>query len=205
MRLSQIDFSKVPRPILIETIKKQIASGVDDFQQIKSTQPSTVNKPNFHVVTDTFKVDRNIETVFNHYISSNPSQSWDGGDLVAFGLAIDKNNGKVYYPNQDYPGLKVGQVFYIYMNLLGLKKIGVGQEIIKTDLHTHTIIFSYIEGGLSQGMQEIIFSPVSNTETRIDHTSYYKGKSWFRDKYLYPYFHSLVVKKFHENLKKSLK
>gem|GEM_PF-6147986 len=36
--------------------------------------------------------------------------------------------------------------------------------------------------------------------TKISHLSYYKSGYEFRDKYLYPPFHELTVRGFHENI-----
>jgi hypothetical protein len=57
---------------------------------------------------------------------------------------------------------------------------------------------------MTSGIQMMQFSEVSENQTKIRHISRFKGVSKFRDKYLYPYFHSKLVGKFHGNLKKSL-
>jgi len=155
-------------------------------------------------VEDTFLLNYPLDIVFNHYVSVNPSEAWMGGKLVSFGLGLDKNSGEVFYPGEEYSGAKEGQVMYIYMSFWGLKKICVGQEVIKIDSANHIIQFSYLKGGMTSGMQTMQFSSDTENQTKIVHTSYFKGLSAFRDKFLYPYFHTKVVSKFHENLKNSL-
>ena len=205
MKLSEIDFSKIKIPLVIDLIKTQMANGVVNFMDLKSTAPDENDIANFNTVEDSYLVNNSLEKVFNHYLTANPSKAWSGGKLVGFGFGLDKNTDEVFYPGADYPGAKEGQVLYIYMSFWGLKKIAVAQELIKIDPENHTIIFSYVEGGMTSGMQVMQFSSSTENRTKIVHTSYFKGVSAFRDKYLYPYFHSKVVGKFHENLRLALK
>jgi hypothetical protein len=185
-------------------IREQQAAGVSAFTDLISTRPTQAPLPQHNVVADEFLVSAPVAQVIEHYITANPSDAWSGGKLVQFGLAVNKNNGDIYYPNQPYPGAEVGHVFYIHLNIWGLKKICMGQEIVEVDRQKGTIVFSYIEGGKTDGMQEMRFVDQGDGTTKIIHTSYFKGVSPFRDKYLYPYFHSMVVKRFHHNLAASL-
>lgn len=205
MELSNIDFSKISQPLVVRVIKAQIAKGCLLFTDLHHTIPNSAELPSFNKVVDEFIVPFNIDKVFSHYINSNPAIAWDGGKLVAFGLGIDKSTGAIFYHGEDYPCAKVGHVFYIHLNIWGLQKRCMAQEITTIDGNNYKLAFSYVEGGPTRGMQEIQFEKIAENETKIIHTSYFKGASKFSDAYLYPYFHSLVVKEFHENLKKSLR
>ena len=204
MKLSNIDFSKIKFRLLEKLLKDQLSYGVDDFKELKSTVPSKADLKDFGFVKDEFFVDHPIEKVFHHYQFSNPDEAWKGGDWVAFGLAVDKNSGEIFYPGDDYPGGKVGQVLYLHSTIFGLKKLCMAQEIVTIDPTKFLIEFSYIEKGMTTGIQIIQFSKESENKTKITHTSHFKGVSKFRDTYLYPYFHSKIVGKFHENLKRSI-
>ena len=204
MELSNIDFSKISQPLVVRVIKTQIAKGCLLFTDLKSTTPTSSELPNYNKVVDELIIPHPIDTVFNHYISSNPATAWDGGELVKFGLGVDKTSGAIFYPGEHYPGAQIGHILYIHLNIWGLKKICMAQEITKIDKKSHSIVFSYVEGGETEGMQEIQFERISANKTRVIHTSYFKGKSKLRDALLYPYFHSLIVSKFHYNLSRSL-
>lgn len=204
MKLSEINYSKIKLPLVAQLLKAQQAAGVNHFADLVSTRPTKDTIADHNVVADTFTIPAAFDVVFDHYLSADPSKAWAGGTLVQFGLALNKNNGEVYYPNAPYPGAEEGHVFYIHLNILGLKKICMGQEIVEINRDKGVIVFSYIEGGKTDGMQEMKFESLSNGQTRIVHTSYFKGVSPFRDKYLYPFFHSMVVRRFHENLAASL-
>lgn len=204
MNLSEVDFDQIRFPLNVAVIKKQIENGVNHFSQIKSTPPTHDNISQHRVVKDEFVVSKPVREVFTHYVSANPSTAWSGGNLVAFGLGLDKNSGKVFYAGNPYPGAQVGHVLYINLNIWGLKQICMGQEIIEINASAHRIVFSYIEGGKTNGKQVIEFFEQDDQTTHIVHTSFFKGVSEFRDRFLYPYFHSLVVKEFHQNLKNGL-
>lgn len=203
-KLSQIDFTKIKLPLITDLIQNQIDNGVIFFQDLKSTAPNENEISSFGMVEDVFYLDFPLSKVFEHYVVVNPSEAWMGGKMVSFGLGLDKNSGEIFYPGEDFPGAKQGQVMYINMSFLGLKKIAIAQEIILIDTANSTIVFSYIDGGMTKGKQVMEFSSAGENKTKIVHTSYYKGVSAFRDKYLYAYFHTKVVRKFHQNLLESL-
>lgn len=205
MLLSSINHSLIKLALVSSLIHQQQANGAKEFTDLKSTRPSEQNIGLYHTVTDEYIVDAPLKKVFNHYVSANPSEAWSGGDLVQFGLALSKNTGEVFYPGSDYPGAELGHVFYIHVSFWGLKKLCMAHEIVEVDQDKGRIVFSYIEGGQTEGMQEMTFEELDNQTTKITHTSTFKGLSAFRDKYLYPYFHSMIVSRFHENLAASLK
>lgn len=203
MKLSSIDQSRLKFPLLKKLLKDQMDAGVVSFKDLKSTIPRDSNFDQHGFVEDEFIAPAEITEVFAHYIQADPNIAWNSGGWVSFGLAIDKNSGQIYYPGDDFPGAQVGQVYYIHTVILGLKKICMSQEIVRIDRENFKIVFSYIEKGMTAGIQEIQFEQLSSNETKVIHSSYFKGVSAFRDK-LYPYFHSMIVSKFHQNVIKSL-
>jgi hypothetical protein len=203
MKLTDIKQSKLKFPLVRKLINDQIEAGVIDFKDLKSTVPKQSDLNKYGFVEDIFTTPGNIKDVFNKYVEADPNQAWNSGGWVAFGLALDKNSGQIYYPGDNFYGAKVGQVLYIHLVILGLKKLCMAQEIVRIDHQNFHIIFSYIERGMTAGIQEIRFSSINNQKTQITHSSYFKGVSSFRDLF-YPYFHSMIVSKFHENVIKSL-
>ncbi|UTW66652.1 hypothetical protein KFE94_00645 [bacterium SCSIO 12643] len=203
MKLSDIDQSRLKFPLLRKLLQDQMDAGVVSFKDLKSTIPKDSNFDQHGLVQDEFIASAGITEVFDHYIQADPNIAWNSGGWVSFGLALNKNSGEVYYPGDDFPGAQVGQVYYIHLVILGLKKLCMSQEIVKIDRENFQIVFSYIENGMTAGIQEIQFEPHSSGQTKVIHSSYFKGVSTFRDKF-YPYFHSMIVSKFHENVIRSL-
>ena len=203
MYLKDVDQSKLEFPLLKKLIRDQINAGVVQFKDLKSTIPKNNSFEGYGVVEDHFEFDAPKDVVFDHYQLSDPNIAWKGGRTVAFGLGLDKNNGQIYYSGSPYPGAKVGHVLYIHCTILGLKKLCMAQELMVVDKEKGKVLFSYIEKGMTAGIQEILFTDLGNNKTRVTHISRFKGVSSFRDKF-YPFFHSMIISKFHENLKASL-
>ena len=82
----------------------------------------------------------------------------------------------------------------------GLIQLAVSYEIMEINDEARFFEFSYIKGGKSIGMQRIELHSLANNRTQIKHITHYKSDSKFRDKYIYPYFHSMVLQEYHLNL-----
>lgn len=70
-------------------------------------------------------------------------------------------------------------------------------KLLKLTLLKKIIDFAYIKGGKSIGFQRISFVEVQANLTKIKHTTHYKSNSKFRDRYMYPYFHTKVLEEYH--------
>ena len=143
--------------------------------------------------------------VWKSYQVTSPAQSWNG-NMVSFGLLISKPERTILYMDDlGYSGIDTGQVFYINLRILkGLYNLAVGLEIVDIDSVIRSITYSYIKGGKSRGEQTIFFVPTKRGNTRIIHQTAFKGSSFIRDRYLYPWFHRLAINEFHRNMRRSL-
>ena len=63
------------------------------------------------------------------------------------------------------------------------------------------IHLSYIDGGKSTGDQIIQIEETPEGYTKVIHTSAFKSDSNFRDKYLYPHFHTKILNEYHRNMR----
>lgn len=151
-----------------------------------------------------FCVKGKLQDVWQGYVTANPSKSWNG-NKVSFGLLVQKFPGTIYYNNDSIMGVDTGQVYFLNLKLLlGLYKVPVAFEMITVNENEKLIEFSYIEGNISSGVQQIKFMDIGGNRTLIVHSSYFKSKSKFRDKNLYPFFHEKIVYDFHRNMRKLL-
>jgi len=143
--------------------------------------------------------------VWKTYQKTSPAQSWNGS-MVSFGLLISKSEPSILYGDDiTYSGIDTGQVFYINLRILkGIYNLAVGLEIIDIDTVHRSITYSYIKGGKSKGEQTMYFIPTKRGHTRIIHHTAFKGNSFIRDRYLYPWFHRVAINEFHRNMKRSL-
>jgi hypothetical protein len=127
--------------------------------------------------------------------------------MVSFGLLVSTwNNEILYRGDQNYTGIDTGQVIFVNLRILkGLYNLAVGLEIVDIDNTRKSITYSYIKGGKSRGKQTLYFRPTGKGYTRIIHQTAFKGDSFIRDRYLYPYFHRIAINEFHRNMKKCMR
>ena len=43
-----------------------------------------------------------------------------------------------------------------------------------------------------------------NGKTEVSHHTFYRSGSWFRDKFIYPYFHTKAINEFHGNVRRAI-
>lgn len=82
----------------------------------------------------------------------------------------------------------------------GFYNLAVAFEVTKLSEKDHTIEYSYVKGGKTQGKQWMEMTATPEGFTRISHFTLYKSASEFRDVLLYPYVHGLAIKEFHQNM-----
>jgi hypothetical protein len=124
---------------------------------------------------------------------------------MAFGLLLLKFPVSIFYKNDSIMGVDIGQIYFLKLKLmLGIFNIPVAFEIITVDEDNKIIEFSYIEGNKSIGVQQVKFIDHGDDQTEIIHTSYYKSDSHFRDKWMYPHFHKIIINDFHRNMRRLL-
>lgn len=72
-------------------------------------------------------------------------------------------------------------------------------EISKVDHENKIIEFTYLKDNKSNGRQTLYFSEVDGVTT-IEHYTIYNSGSDFRDKNLYPHFHTVALDDFHNRM-----
>jgi hypothetical protein len=142
-----------------------------------------------------------LAKVWEHYLFTNPGESWNG-NRVKFGLLFSRKENRVVYQGDNVSSLNTGQVFYLNLKLLrGLSNLATVFELISIDDDQKVIEFSYVDGNITEGKQQLKFKQTAKGNTEIIHTTYYKSKSAIRD-LLYPYFHTRLLNEFHRNMRK---
>ena len=118
-----------------------------------------------------------------------------------FVMAYDMCKNKVYY--EDSPDLpqkvEENNMFFLKLTFLGLLNIPVAFEITKVDHEKKIIEFTYLKDNKSNGRQTLYFSEQDGVTT-IKHDTIYSSGSDFRDKNLYPYFHTVALDDFHNRM-----
>ena len=199
-----ISLNKIPQKSIRSFIQEQINNNVNCIQDLKSTYKRGDDLTGYLQHEEVYHIAKNQEDVWHHYLKANPNTVWNG-KMVSFGLLVSKHDDEVMYVDEEYSEVKVGQIFYINLNILkGFLKIAVSHEIIAVNPDENYIEISYVEGSKSFGKQRISIEKTTHGNTKVVHTTYYKSKSNFRDRYLYPFFHSKVLTEYHNNMKREI-
>ncbi len=120
-------------------------------------------------------------------------------------MLYSRQADRINYADKPYFGLETGLIYYLNLKvLMGLYKLPVAFEILKVDEGQKIIEMSYLKGGKAQGKQIIQFIALKNGDTEIVHENYFRSESKFRDKYLYPFFHTRIINKFHHKIRKRI-
>lgn len=201
----QIDFTRIPQKKIRHYIIKQIKK---DIHYLTDVHPSCRSKDRFtklNTMQNTYLIKESTDIVWEIYNTVNLAEAWDGR-MVSFGFLYSKWADYIIYRNSiNYCEIDTGQVFFINLKLLyGIYNLPVGLQVIDIDSANTTITFSYLEGGKSAGIQTIKFIPTIEGYTKIEHISTFKSNSPFRDKRLYPFYHTKVLDEFHEKIAESI-
>ena len=201
MRVSEIDFSKVPQKTIARFIKSTKLKDINDLMPLCYLP----GKEPYSRHSKEYTINANIESVWSTYIFLHPTQCWDS-QMISFGMMYSRNTDQVLYRESNFDQLKAGQLYFISLKILGkFLQIPVTHEINQVDHQNKVIKTCYLENGKSEGSQWIRLFPAGKEKTRIVHETIYKGDSKIREKYLYPFFHTKAIGQFHDNVRKNVK
>jgi hypothetical protein len=205
-RPQTICLTEIPQKQVRHYIKEREINYMQNFSAIHASWKKESNESTFRVHERIFYIKNNLADVWGCYRHSNPVKSWNT-HFIKIGLLISKcSNSVTYINNCTYPEIDTGQVVFLDLKLIkGLFNVPLAFEITNIDPVLKILEFSYIEGNTTQGKQIVQFFDNGDGRTRIEHRSYFKSYSPFRDKFLYPHFHSKFIKEFHRNMKHELK
>ena len=202
MTFNDINLNKVPQKKVQEFLIEQQNNHIHLLKEIlPSIKPNSELKGYRNHVKEYFLKDSLIK-VWQHYIVTNPGDSWNG-KKVSFGMLFSKKDEQIVYRNEYVSHIDTGQVVFLNLKLLkGIANLAAVFEFITIDKNEWIIEFSYCNGNITEGKQRLQFIETNKGYTRILHTSFYKSNSSLRDRFLYPFFHDKISNEFHRNMKR---
>jgi hypothetical protein len=200
-----IDIREIPQKKVRRYIEIRKINYMENFSSIQASWKKGTDESDFRAHHKTFIINSKLKDVWSCYRHVYPIKSWNT-HFIRVGLLISKKANSVTYLNNCIsPEADTGQVVFLDLRLLmGLLNVPLAFEITNIDPFQKILEFSYIDGNKSIGKQTIQFFDNGDGRTRIVHTSYFRSDSPFRDKMLYPYFHTRFIKEFHRNMKHTL-
>ncbi|MCD8538388.1 MAG: hypothetical protein LRY55_00450 [Leadbetterella sp.] len=197
-----IDFSRIKQRKVRQLMAENNLFYQKDFNGMETA--CFTDGEGFSKNTKTFLVKARPEAVWDAYRNSTPKQCW-GGKLVSFGVLFDSPEKPLVYADGPYNGMKVGQIMFIQLRLLkGLYKLAVAHKVVAIDEAGKSMQICYMKKGASEGSQFISLKETPEGFTEVTHDTYYKSKSRFRDRKIYPGIHEKVISEYHSNVARSL-
>ncbi|UZD21006.1 hypothetical protein PBT90_15650 [Algoriphagus halophytocola] len=175
-----------------------------DFTQLHSICYQK-DDPNYHEHLETYRYDQAFDAVWDAYVNISPEKAWSG-KMIHFHRMYTRRTQEEVFPGQVYHGsMGQGQVLILNLHVFnGLVKLQVGHEVMEIDREKKLIRICYLENSKSEGSQFIRFKAMPEGKTEVVHKTLYRSGSWFRDKIIYPYFHTKAINEFHGNVRKWL-
>jgi hypothetical protein len=153
----------------------------------------------------TYLVAKPINLVWQKYLSLPPEVVWTG-KMIKFKELYDRSKNRKVRPGEIYSDpMVIGQLILLELKIFnGLINVTVGHEVMEINENQRIIKTSYLSNSKSEGSQFIRFKDLANGTTQVSHETFYKSDSWFRDRYIYPFFHTKALNEFHNNVIKQI-
>lgn len=197
-----IDFSRIKQRKVRRLMTENHLSSQKDFNGLETA--CFTEGEGYSKNTKTFLVKAGPEAVWYAYRNSTPKQCW-GGKRVSFGVLFDSPEKPLVYADAPYGGMRVGQIIFIQLHLLkGLYKLAVAHKVVAVDDVHKSLQICYMKKGASEGSQFISLKETPEGFTEVTHDTYYKSKSKFRDRRIYPGIHEKVISEYHSNVARSV-
>lgn len=198
----KVDFRRIKHKKVKKFMTDYGLTHVGGFRSMTPVCYVAADKSSYHSHHKTFLIRKNIDLVWDTYLSIHPMEAWNG-EMVSFGLQYSKKDELINYLTDDYTGMQKGQIIILNLNLFwGLLNIAVAHEVMEVNEEKRLIKLCYMKGGASEGSQWITLAETKEGYTEVSHQTLYKSKSNFRDTKLYPALHTKAITEFHLNVKR---
>lgn len=186
------------------SIQEPKAAHTSPYSQLSSICYSE-SDPNYNEHFEKYLYDQSFDQVWDTYVTIDPAKAW-AGRMIHFNQLYSRETGEEVFPGQEYlGGMGVGQVIILNLHVFnGAIKLTVGHEVMEVDKNKKLIRICYLENSKSEGSQFITFKSLPNGKTEVSHKTFYRSGSWFRDKIIYPYFHTKAINEFHGNVRNAI-
>ena len=201
MGSDSIDFSRIKQAKVRKLLLDNGLSTLHDLSKLKSFCYDQTDGKHYYKHIKSFLISADIDTTWSAYKTVNPQEARNGG-MVSFAMLYSKKRHEIMYAGDDYTGMESGQIAFFDLKLFGnILHMAVGHEVTEVNELEKTIKICYLQNGASTGTQLIQLREASNKATNVTHETWYRSGSLFRDKVLYPSFHTRGLTEFHENVR----
>jgi len=199
-----MDLSKIKYKTVRNFLQKSGVNHLADFANLDHSCSHNPDLKGYNRHMKTFLVEEPLEKVWAAYKNTKPSETFCGS-MLNFGLQYSRDKKEITYPDDEYKGIEKGQIVFLNLCVLwNMVNLAVGHEVTEVNEEEKRIQTSYLKNGASEGIQNMTLESTKEGFTKITHETFYKGKSAFRDKVIYPRFHTKAITEFHANVKRKI-
>lgn len=196
-----IDFQRIKQEKVRKLLVDNGLKSLQDLSKLKSICYNKSDGQHYYKHIKSFLIPAEINAVWNAYKTSNPQETRNGS-MVSFGMMYSRKGNEIMYAGDAYSGIEEGQIIFLNLNLFAnVVNLAVGHEITGVNDNEKTIKICYLQNGATVGTQLIQLREVESDQTEVVHETWYRSGSIFRDKVLYPGFHTKGITEFHNNVK----
>lgn len=197
-----IDFLRIKKKSVSKLFRKNNLKTVKNLAELQSFCYDPNSGKKYHKHLKSFVIRATLDKVWETYKTISPQETWKG-QMVSFGVMYSRKQKQLSFQDDAYHGIESGQLIFLNLNLLANKiNLAVGHEVVDVREDLRNIKICYVQNGASVGTQLIQVKKIAETETEVLHETWYTSGSWFRDKLLYPLFHTRAITEFHTNVKR---
>ncbi|MBL7966333.1 MAG: hypothetical protein JNK09_04990 [Prolixibacteraceae bacterium] len=204
-RLGKTDFSRIRQKSIRNFLKDQMELGIVNFEDFQpSVTAQTVTK-DYDSNVHQFQLERPLDSGWKAYLTAHPATVWQG-KVVSCGMVYSQAEKKLIFPDDQYSGLEVGQIFFIEMRIFfRMIHFPVCFMVTNIDENLRQITFSYISTGSSKGAQTIQLIDSGKGFSQIIHSSIHQTENKLRDRTLYPIYHKKAIAEVHQNIQEYMR
>lgn len=200
-QLNKTDFSRIKQKSIRNFLKDQMELGIVNFEDFSPSVTSQTDTNSFDSNVHHFMLEQPLASAWKAYLTAHPATIWQG-KVVSCGMVYSQSKKKIVFPDDQYSGLEVGQIFFIEMRIFfRIIHFPVCFMVTNIDKNQHQITFSYVSTGSSKGAQTIQLINMEEGLTQIIHSSIHQTENKLRDRTLYPIYHKKAIGEVHQNIK----
>jgi len=197
-----IDFLRIKKKSVHKLFGRNKLKTLKDLADLQSFCYDPAHAKRYRKHLKSFRINASLDKVWETYKTISPQDTWNG-KMVSFGVMYSRKRNQLSFPDDPYHGIEPGQLIFLNLNLFAnIAHLAVGHEVVSVYDDLRHIKICYVQNGASVGTQLIQLRKASEIETEVLHETWYTSGSWFRDKLLYPIFHTRAITEFHHNVKR---
>lgn len=200
--ISSVDLSRIRHKKVRSLVRNQLQLGIKYLSDLTPSCFAKQDSNSYKLLRCTQTIKGKAQRVWSKIKSTRLKDQYCG-PMVSMGLLYSGRDDRLFYDNDEFPGVEEDQIVFLNLRLLhGIRNLAVALKVTRVDDANKTIDLCYLSHGMSEGTQQIRLIEDANGNTIISQETRYRNRSKFREKRLYPFFHRRAINELHSILKR---